>query len=68
MGYMYPFLGRVTLINWSYRPLLILPQKLICPLKKIVVGRLLSNEKIPGWLDYIGEYTTQLYGDYNKPL
>ena len=27
-----------------------------------------SNEKNPGWLDYIGDYTTQLYRDYNKPL
>ncbi len=29
---------------------------------------LLSNEKKPGWLGYIGDYTTQLYRDYNKPL
>ena len=28
----------------------------------------LSNEKNPGWLDYIGDYTTQLYRDYNKPI
>ena len=28
----------------------------------------LSNEKNLGWLGYIGDYTTQLYGDYNKPL
>ena len=21
-----------------------------------------------GWLFYIGDYTTQLYGDYNEPL
>ncbi len=28
----------------------------------------LSNEKNPGWLGYIGDYTTQLYRDYNKPL
>ena len=28
----------------------------------------LSNEKYLGWLGYIGDYTTQLYGDYNKPL
>ena len=30
-----------------------------------------SNEKNPGWLGYIGDYTTQLsqlYRDYNKPL
>ena len=28
----------------------------------------LSNEKNPGCLWYIGDYTTQLYGDCNKPL
>ena len=26
-----------------------------------------SNEKNPGYLGYTGDYTTQLYGDYNKP-
>ena len=28
----------------------------------------MSNEKNPGWLFYIRDYTTQLYRDYNKPL
>ena len=28
----------------------------------------LSNEKSPGCLGYTGDYTTQLYRDYNKPL
>ena len=28
----------------------------------------LSNETNPGWLGYVGDYTTQLYRDYNKPL
>ena len=28
----------------------------------------LSNEKNPGWLGHLGDYTTQLYRDYNKPL
>ena len=28
----------------------------------------MNNEKNPGCLGYIGDYTTQLYGDYNKPL
>ena len=28
----------------------------------------LSHEKNPGWLGYIGDYTTQLYRDYNRPL
>ena len=27
-----------------------------------------SHEKNPGWLGYLGDYTTQLYRDYNKPL
>ena len=27
----------------------------------------LSNGKNPGCLGYIGDYTTQLYRDYNKP-
>ena len=25
-------------------------------------------EKNTGWLGYIGDYTTQLYRDYNEPL
>ena len=28
----------------------------------------LNNEKNPGWLGYIEDYTTQVYRDYNKPL
>ena len=33
------------------------------------LDRDLSHEKrAPGWLGYIGDYTTQLYWDYNKPL
>ena len=28
----------------------------------------MSNEKNPGCLVYIGDYTTQLYRDSNKPL
>ena len=28
----------------------------------------LSNEKNPGCLGYIGDYTTQLYVDKNKPV
>ena len=28
----------------------------------------MSNEKNPGCLGYIGDYTTQLCRDYNKPL
>ena len=28
----------------------------------------MSHEESPGWLDYIGDYTTQLYRDYNKRL
>ena len=28
----------------------------------------MSHEKNPGWLGYIGDYTTQLYKDYDRPL
>ena len=28
------------------------------------IGKQWSNEKNPGWLGYIGDYTTQLYRDY----
>ena len=28
----------------------------------------LSNEKYPGWLGYVRDYATQLYGHLNKPL
>ena len=28
----------------------------------------LSSDQNPGWLDYVGDYTTQLYRDYNKAL
>ena len=34
----------------------------------LLVVYYMSNEKNPGYLLYIGDYTTQLYGDYNKPL
>ena len=27
-----------------------------------------SNEKNPGCLGYVGDYTTQLNRDYNKPI
>ena len=33
-----------------------------------ILATQLSNEKNLGWLGYIGDYTTQLYRDYNKPL
>ena len=28
----------------------------------------MSNEKHPGWLGYVGDYTSQSHRDYNKPL
>ena len=34
----------------------------------IYIRVLMSNEKNLGWLFDIGDYTTQLYGDNNKPL
>jgi len=38
------------------------------PVKKTSYCFKMSNEKKPGWLDYIGDYTTHLYRDYDKPL
>ena len=32
------------------------------------LGEHLSNTKIPGWLGYKRDYTTQLLGDYTKPF
>ena len=29
---------------------------------------MIAHEKNPGWLGYIGDYTTQVYRDYHKPL
>ena len=31
-------------------------------------GQLSNEKRAPGWLGYIGDYTAQLYRDYNKPL
>ena len=31
-------------------------------------GKHMGNEKNPGCLGYRGDYTTQLYRDYKKPL
>ena len=35
-----------------------------------VMGAIHVNheKRAPGWLGYIGDYTTQLFRDYNKPL
>ena len=33
-----------------------------------VIKQYVSNEKKTNCLGYIGDYTTQLYGDYDKPL
>ena len=35
---------------------------------RLLVTREVSSVENPGWLFDIGDYTTQLYGDYNKPL
>ena len=37
-------------------------------LNQSVIECHVSSVENPGWLFYIGDYTTQLYGDYNKPL
>ena len=33
---------------------------------KSVNGQHLSDEKNPGWLGYVGDYTTQFYREYDK--
>ena len=41
----------------------------IWAVRKVVdKGIHLSNEKNPGCLGYIRDYTTQVYRDYDKPL
>ena len=35
---------------------------------KIGVCLKMSSVQNPGCWGYIGDYTTQLYGDYNKPI
>ena len=45
--------------SWGFRPL--------CSVGLNCISYM-SNQKHPGWLGYIGDYTTQLYRDYNKPL
>ena len=32
------------------------------------LDRQLNSVQNPGWLVDIGDYTTPLYGDYNKPI
>ena len=33
-----------------------------------IYTQILSNEEKPGCSGFIRDYTTQMYGDYNKPL
>jgi len=33
-----------------------------------MINQYMSHEQNPGWLDCIGDDTTQLYRDYNNPL
>jgi len=35
-------------------------------ISRAYINQYMSNEKSLGWLGYIGDYTTQLYRDYNK--
>ena len=45
-----------------------LPSAFLLIVTKAKLEIYLSNEKNLGWLGYVGDYTTQLYRDYNKPL
>ena len=47
------------------------PNKSVSPLSVIkasVINKKLSQLKNPGCLGYIGDYTTQLYREYSKPI
>ena len=57
-GFRYMFRGELL----NFRSVIVI----YAPLKFYMVH--LSNEKNPGWLFDIGDYTTQLYRDCNKPL
>ena len=35
-------------------------------LGQISKGHMSNEKRAPGWLGYIGDYTTQVYRDYNK--
>ena len=37
-------------------------------LQALIQAQIEQWKRAPGWLSYIGDYTTQLYRDYNKPL
>ena len=54
-------LGRDFFANWTKNSPQTFWQKQ-CPKNH------LSNEQNPGCLGYLGDYTTQLCGDYNKSL
>ena len=58
-----PILGRkIKLLGWN------IFENVQTNLELYSKDPYLSNGKNPGWLGYIGDYTTQLYRDYNKPL
>ena len=55
--------------NWNHRPQGWQFMGFFFSLKNVeLVGKHMSHEKHPGWLGFIGDYTIQLYGDYNKLL
>ena len=54
-GLLYTFDTKIQFVMWDPGFL-----KLVC--------NQVSTETNPGWLGYIGDYTTQLYRDHNKPL
>ena len=76
-GMLIPLNGRITLVNsvmafwelvawvrykveWKVGK----PHKL----KVEIYGKPIEQRKNPGCLGYVGDYTTQLYGDFNKPI
>ena len=67
----FPFLGRCHVVTWptnSSRNAKLNENLVSNPEGADIFGWYLSNEKNPAYLGYIGDYTTQLCGDYSKPL
>ena len=66
------FSGALDPLHYIHFPLFIMSHPLLLHLSFRYVSSFpvthMSNEKNPGCLGYIGDYTTRLYRDYNKPL
>ena len=57
----------ISQLEWEIRDAILKTSSHVSEISKIrsMVHRQVSNEKNPGGLGYIGDYSTQLYRDYN---